>query len=96
MTKTNDIFLDRLPSIDLHGFDKESAIVAVNDFVLESHLQNNEEILIIHGIGTGILKNAVQETLKKNKLVIEYKISSSNVGCTVVKILTKWYDCAKI
>ena len=36
MTKTNDIFLDMLPSIDLHGFDREGARVATCDFILES------------------------------------------------------------
>jgi len=86
MTKTNDIFLDMLPHIDLHGYDRESARVAVNDFVLENKLLNNKEILIIHGIGEGILKEIVHKELSKNKSVQEYKIANNNVGCTIVKI----------
>jgi len=46
----NDIFLDRLPKIDLHGFDRDSARVRVNDFVEEAYLVGYDEILFIHGI----------------------------------------------
>ena len=88
MGKTNDIFLDMLPTIDLHGYDRESARVKVNDFVMESKILNQKEILIIHGIGEGIVKKAVHQTLSKNKDVLEYKIVNSNVGCTIVKINT--------
>lgn len=86
MTKTNDIFLDMLPYIDLHGYDRESARVAVNDFILENILLNKKEILIIHGIGEGILREIVHKELSKNKSIQEYKIANNNVGCTIVKI----------
>lgn len=82
----NDIFLDRLPRIDLHGYDRESARVAVNDFVDESFVMGYSEVLIIHGIGSGIVKDTVQEVLSKNKKVREYHINGMNPGCTVVKI----------
>ena len=61
--KLNNIFLDNLPSVDLHGFDRESARVMTNDFVDEAYRLNYEKIVIIHGIGTGIVKNAVHEAL---------------------------------
>jgi len=86
MTKTNDIFLDMLPSIDLHGYDREGARVATNDFILENKILNNKEILIIHGIGEGIVKEAVHQELLRNKSVVEYKLANSNIGCTIVKI----------
>lgn len=82
----NDIFLERLPRIDLHGFDRESARVAVTDFVYEAVMMGYEEIVIIHGIGNGIVKNAVHESLSKNKQVLSYHINGINVGCTVVNI----------
>ena len=31
-----NIFLDRLPKVDLHGYDTESARVKTNDFIEES------------------------------------------------------------
>ena len=81
-----DIFLNRYPSIDLHGFDRDSARVAVNDFIEENIFLKNEMIVIIHGIGTGIVKKEVHETLRTNKKVLEYKTDNFNSGCTVVKL----------
>ena len=82
----NNIFLDRYPSIDLHGFDRDSARVYVEDFVQENMILKNDVIVIIHGIGTGILKREVHEVLRVNKNVLEYKTDNFNSGCTVVKL----------
>ena len=90
MNLNDIIFIDNLPSLDLHGFDRETARVAINDFINDNIKMKNKFIVIIHGIGTGILKETTQLTLKKNKNVIEYKIHPFNVGCTLVNInLTK-------
>ena len=43
-------------------------------------------IVIIHGIGTGIVKKEVHEALRVNKNVLEYKTDNFNSGCTVVKL----------
>ncbi len=84
-----DIFLDRYPKMDLHGVDRDSARMMTNDFVLENVMMGNETIVIIHGIGTGIVKREVHETLKNNKNVIDYKTDNFNSGCTVVKLKIK-------
>ncbi len=84
--QVNDIFLDNLPNIDLHGFDRESARVITNDFIDEAQRLRYKKILIIHGIGTGIVKKSVHQTLKKNKKVISYKVDAINNGCTIVEI----------
>jgi len=81
-----DIFLNRYPSIDLHGFDRDSARVAVIDFVNENLFLKNEMIVIIHGIGTGIVKKEVHDVLRVNKNVIEYKTDNFNPGVTVVRL----------
>ena len=81
-----DIFLSRYPKIDLHGYDRESARVATNDFINENIILKNDMIIIIHGIGSGIVKTSVHETLKQNKQVLEYKTDNFNHGCTIVKL----------
>ena len=81
-----DIFLNRYPSIDLHGYDRDSARMMTNDFVIENVILKNEYIVIIHGIGTGIVKKEVHEALRVNKNVLEYKTDNFNSGCTVVKL----------
>ena len=46
----------------------------------------SEKIIIIHGIGTGILRKTTQETLRKNKLVKSYRIDFFNPGTTIVEL----------
>lgn len=82
----SDIFLNRYPSMDLHGFDRDTARMMTNDFVEENIILRNEKIVIIHGIGSGIVKNSVHEALRVNKNVIEYKTDNFNSGCTIVKL----------
>lgn len=80
------IFTEALPKIDLHGLDRDTARVYANDFIKDNIKLKNEIIVIIHGIGSGILKEEVHKTLSKNKSVIEYKTLYNNNGSTIVKI----------
>ena len=73
------IFVDSLPSVDLHGFDRDSARVKVVEFIKDNVRMKNDIICIVHGIGSGIIKNEVHNTLKKNKNVLEYKLFYSNL-----------------
>lgn len=84
--QTYNIFLDMLPKIDLHGYDTESARVATNDFIDEALKMKYPKVVIIHGIGTGKVKESVHNTLSKNKYVSSYKVDNLNVGCTIVEI----------
>ena len=65
-----DIFLERYPQIDLHGVDRETARMMTNDFVLENMMLKNKTIVIVHGKGTGIVKQACHEALIKVSLII--------------------------
>lgn len=80
------IFTDSLPSIDLHGYDRDSARVKVLEFINDNKLMKNEIFCIVHGIGSGIVKDEVHNTLKRSKDVLEYKLFYNNTGCTIVKI----------
>ena len=79
-----DIFLKQLPSIDLHGFDTETARVSTNDFINDNLIMKNKKIVIIHGKGTGLVKKSVHEALSQRKEVIKYHTDSLNDGCTIV------------
>ena len=85
--QVHNIFLDRLPKIDLHGYDQDSARVKTNDFISEAVTLGYSKIVIIHGIGAGIVKKSVHETLSRNKQVLSYKLDSFNTGCTVVELI---------
>lgn len=82
----DNIFYKNYPFIDLHGYDTESARVAVNDFINDNLLLNNHTILIIHGKGTGAVKKSVHETLSKNKQVSSYSQDTFNEGVTIVHL----------
>jgi DNA mismatch repair protein MutS2 len=73
-----------LPTIDLHGFDREYAKYKINEFINDNYSMRNYKLVIVHGIGQGILKKTTQEVLRKNKLVEEYKIDNFNDGSTIV------------
>lgn len=75
-----------LPTIDLHGIDRDYAKILVRDFINDQVKLREERIIIIHGIGKGIVKNAVFEELKHNSNVKSYKLDNFNSGCTVVEL----------
>ena len=79
-------FYDHLPSIDLHGFDRDYARIMINEFIEDNHKLKNETIVIIHGNGTGTIKKTTQDVLKNNKYVKEYKINNFNTGMTIVTL----------
>lgn len=83
------IFTESLPKVDLHGLDRDTARVYVNDFIKENQKLKNEIFIIVHGIGNGILRQEVHKTLSKNKLVQEFKTLYNNNGSTIVKINIK-------
>lgn len=84
--KIIDPFLSILPTLDLHGVDRMYAKYKTNEFIKENIKLGNKKILIIHGIGQGIVKKAVHESLKCNKEVESFYIDNINVGATVVNI----------
>lgn len=83
----NDIiFIDNLPTIDLHGFDRLTARIKVLEFISDNKHMKNKVICIIHGIGSGALREEVHKTLKLSKDVLDYKLFYNNIGCTIVKL----------
>lgn len=87
MQTLNDIvFIDSLSKLDLHGYDSLTSAILINDFINDSIKQGIEVISIIHGNGDGILRKVTNDTLSKNKNVIEYKQYYYNTGCTIVRI----------
>ena len=80
------LILSSYPSIDLHGIDREYAVFKVREFIDDCYKLKYEKIVIIHGVGTGILKDTVRSYLQKEKRVLEYKLDFMNPGCTLVTL----------
>ncbi|NLC47750.1 MAG: Smr/MutS family protein [Tenericutes bacterium] len=84
MKKYIDPFLYNIPQLDIHGFDRYSAVAMIKDFVDNYCKIEAKKIIIIHGRGNGILKKATHDYLKTDKRVLEYKLEYFNDGQTIV------------
>ena len=73
-----------LPTLDLHGVDRVYASYKTNEFILDNVKLKNKKIVIIHGIGTGIVKESVHNTLSRNENVSEFYLDGMNIGETIV------------
>ena len=88
MLKINNPFYMEYPVIDLHGLDKVSALISINEFINDNKLCGINEVIIIHGKSTNILTEEVHKVLKKNKDVSKYYKNNWNLGETIVEINT--------
>ena len=82
----SNVFLNILPSLDLHGYSRDMIEVLINDFLKLNLRVGKHKVVIVHGKGEGILKHACHELLKRDKRVKNFYIDSSNTGCTVVEL----------
>ncbi len=70
-----------MPSeIDLRGMDSVEAICVLDRYLDEAMRANLPSVRIIHGKGTGILRAAVQQTLRKNKFVKKFRLGVYGEG----------------
>lgn len=92
MSLDSIVFINSFPTIDLHGYTRDFAIIAIKEFINDNVKMKNEFIVIVHGKGTGILKETCLNVLKKNKYVKDYKIWYLNDGCTVVQLDKNLFD----
>ena len=75
--------------LDLHGFDRYLAVLTVKDFITDMLKMHEKRFIIIHGIGSGILRKTTQEVLKKNRYVLDAKLDFFNPGETIVVLKEK-------
>ena len=90
-SKSTFIKSDKMYSnkIDVRGYNTEDAIYEIDKFLDDSFIANLNEVTIVHGKGTGILRNNITDFLKKHKLVKSFsfgKLNEGGDGATVVKL----------
>ncbi len=66
--------------VDLRGMDAVEAICVLDRYLDEAMRSNLSQVRIIHGKGTGVLRNAVQQSLKKNKYVKKFRLGQYGEG----------------
>lgn len=74
------------PTLDLHGFDRDYARIMINDFIRDCYIMKERQAVIIHGVGSGVLRKTTKETLKANSYVVDAKLDIFNGGQTIVSL----------
>jgi DNA mismatch repair protein MutS2 len=73
-------------SVDLRGMDAEEAIYTVDKYLDDAYLGGLKEITIIHGKGTGVLRNAITDMLKRHSHVKAYRLGNYGEGGSGVTV----------
>lgn len=73
--------------LDLRGQRYEEALTNLDRYIDSSLLAGLNTVTIIHGIGTGAIRNGVQQYLKRNRHVKSYSYAPANQGGTGATIV---------
>ena len=79
-----DPFLYNLPHLDIHGYDRFGAVAMIKNFIDNNLRIDEKKIVIVHGKGSGILRQSTHDYLKTDKRVLSYKMNNYNDGETIV------------
>lgn len=77
------------PEIDVRGARATEALQRVTEFIDDAVMLNVKDLRILHGTGTGALRQAIQEYLRANPVVAycgDEHIQLGGAGVTVVKL----------
>ena len=66
--------------IDLRGMDAIEAVCVLDRFLDDAMRNNLQTVRIIHGKGTGTLRAAVQEDLRRNKYIKKFRLGAYGEG----------------
>lgn len=68
------------PELDLRGERYEDAMIKAEKFIDDALVNNYPRITIIHGKGTGALRNGIHQYLSQNKHLLSYRLGGEGEG----------------
>lgn len=74
-------------TLDLRGYRVEEALDEVEDYLDKASLANLTPVYIIHGHGTGALKQAVRDFLKTSPYVAKFRVGGESEGGDGVSVV---------
>ena len=66
--------------INLIGMTVAEAVPLLEKYLDDAYLAHLSQVRIIHGMGTGALRNAVHESLKRNKTIENFRMGEAGEG----------------
>lgn len=75
-------------SVNLIGMTVDEAMPVLNKYLDDAYLAHLTQVTVIHGRGTGALRKAVHDQLKRLKYVKAYRLGEFNEGDMGVTIVT--------
>lgn len=76
------------PEVNLIGMTTDEAIPELDKYLDDAYLAHLPQVRVVHGRGTGALKNAVHKHLKKLKYVKDFRLGVFGEGDSGVTIVT--------
>ncbi|MGN0297925.1 MAG: endonuclease MutS2 [Lachnospiraceae bacterium] len=76
------------PEINLIGMTVDEALPELDKYLDDAYLAHLPQVRVVHGRGTGALKNAVHNKLRRLKYVDSYRLGAFGEGDTGVTIVT--------
>ena len=77
------------PELDLRGMESIEAVLTAERYLDSAVMAKQKTVRIIHGKGTGALREAIQQMLRHNKLVKSFRLGrygEGETGVTVVEL----------
>lgn len=68
------------PEIDIRGYNVQEAVAELDKYIDDAVMLNVNQIRVIHGKGTGMLKKGVEEYLSGHSLVKRFEEAAANEG----------------
>ncbi|WP_411167986.1 endonuclease MutS2 [Clostridium sp. MB05] len=73
--------------VDLRGMDSEEACYKADKYLDEAYMANLGEVTVVHGKGTGVLRKAINDMLKRHPHVKSYRLGEYGEGGDGVTIV---------
>ena len=83
-----ELLIEKDISATLGGMTVDEAVPAMEKYLDDAYLAHLQTVRVVHGRGTGALKNAVHKRLRQLKYVKEFRLGQFGEGDSGVTVVT--------